>query len=79
MLRRVALVGTGVSEELNTSLIRVTRIGELETTLAVTSNQRTLRRNTKSYVRFEVFTAVTTKNAVFWDVTPCGSHKNHAA
>jgi hypothetical protein len=24
-------------------------------------------------VRFEVFTAVTTKNGVFWDVTPCGS------
>jgi hypothetical protein len=24
-------------------------------------------------VRFEVFTAVTMKNAVFWDVTPCGS------
>jgi hypothetical protein len=27
-------------------------------------------------VRFEVFTAVTKKNAVFWDVTPCGSCKN---
>jgi hypothetical protein len=25
------------------------------------------------YVRFEVFTAVTMKNGVFWDVTPCGS------
>jgi hypothetical protein len=24
-------------------------------------------------VRFEVFTAVTMKNAVFWDITPCGS------
>jgi hypothetical protein len=28
------------------------------------------------YVRFEVFTAVTTKNGVFWDVTPCGCYKN---
>jgi hypothetical protein len=28
MLRRVALVGTGVSEELSSSFIRVTRIGE---------------------------------------------------
>jgi hypothetical protein len=37
MLRRVALVRTDVSEELNTSFIRVTRIGELGTTLAVTS------------------------------------------
>jgi hypothetical protein len=35
-----------VSEELSASFIRVTRIGELGTTLAVTSNRRTLRRNT---------------------------------
>jgi hypothetical protein len=27
-------------------------------------------------VRFEVFTAVTMKIAVFWDVTPCGSCRN---
>jgi hypothetical protein len=47
MLRRVALVRTDVPEELSASFIRVTRIGELETTLAVTSNRRTLRRNTK--------------------------------
>jgi hypothetical protein len=45
MLRRVALVRTDVSEELSVSFIRVTRIGELGTTLAVTSNRRTLRRN----------------------------------
>jgi hypothetical protein len=38
MLRRVTLVRTDVSEELSTSFIRVTRIGELGTTLAVTSN-----------------------------------------
>jgi hypothetical protein len=42
MLRRVALVRTDVSEELSASIIRVTRI-ELGTTLAVTSNRRTLR------------------------------------
>jgi hypothetical protein len=47
MLRRVALVRTDVSEELSTSFIRVTEIGELGTTLAVTSNRHTLRRNTK--------------------------------
>jgi hypothetical protein len=46
MLRRVALVRTDVSEELSASFIRVTRIGELGTTLAVTRNRRTLRRNT---------------------------------
>jgi hypothetical protein len=27
-------------------------------------------------VRFEVFVAVTMKNAVFWDLTRCGSCKN---
>jgi hypothetical protein len=41
MLRCVALVRTDVSEELSASFIRVTRIGELGTTLAVTSNRRT--------------------------------------
>jgi hypothetical protein len=42
MLRRVALVRTDVSEELGSSFIRLTRIGELGTTLSVTSNRRTL-------------------------------------
>jgi hypothetical protein len=42
MLRRVALVRTDVSEELTASLIMVTRIGELGTTLAVTSKGRSL-------------------------------------
>jgi hypothetical protein len=46
MLRRVALVRTDVSEEPSASFIRVTRIGELGTTQAATSNRRTLRRNT---------------------------------
>jgi hypothetical protein len=46
MLRRVALVRTDVSEEPSASFISVTRIGELGTTLAATSNRRTLRRNT---------------------------------
>jgi hypothetical protein len=44
MLRRVALVRTDVSEELGASFIKVTRIGELGTTLIVTDNRRTLRR-----------------------------------
>jgi hypothetical protein len=43
MLRRLALVRTDVSEELSASFIGVTRIGELGTTLAVTSNRRPLR------------------------------------
>jgi hypothetical protein len=47
MLRGVILVRTEVSEEFSASFIRVKRIGELGTTLAVTSNRRTLRLNTK--------------------------------
>jgi hypothetical protein len=47
MFRRVALVRAEVSEELTPSFIRVTRIGELGTTLDLTSNRRTLRRNAK--------------------------------
>jgi hypothetical protein len=43
MLRNVTLVRAYVSEGPSASFIRVTRIGELGTTLAVTSNRRTLR------------------------------------
>jgi hypothetical protein len=45
MLRRVALVRTNVSEERSASIIRVTRIGELGTTLVVPSNRRTDSRH----------------------------------
>jgi hypothetical protein len=47
MLGLVALVKTEVSQERSVSIIRVTRIGELGTTLAVISNRRTLRRITR--------------------------------
>jgi hypothetical protein len=39
MLRRVVLIRTDVSEEHISSIIKVTRISELGTTLAVTSNR----------------------------------------
>jgi hypothetical protein len=42
MLHRVALVRTVVSKKLSASFIKVARIGELGTTLSVTSNRRTL-------------------------------------
>jgi hypothetical protein len=42
ILRRVALVGTDVSEDLSAAFIRVTGIGELGRTAAVTSNRHTL-------------------------------------
>jgi hypothetical protein len=45
LLRRVDLVRIDVSEERGISFIRVTRIGELGTTLAVTNNRHMLRRN----------------------------------
>jgi hypothetical protein len=54
MLCRVVLVRTDVSEELSASFIRVKRIGELRTTLAVISNRRTLRRNTTLRLTFPV-------------------------
>jgi hypothetical protein len=47
MLCREALVRIDVSEELRVSINKVTKIGELGTTLAVTCNRRTIRRNTK--------------------------------
>jgi hypothetical protein len=47
MLRPVALVRTDVSKECGALIIRVIRIGALRTTLAVTCNRRTLRRNTR--------------------------------
>jgi hypothetical protein len=46
MLRRVVFVRADVSEGLSSSIIRVTRIAELATMFTVTSNRRTLRRNT---------------------------------
>jgi hypothetical protein len=51
MLRRVALVKTDISEEFSASSIRMTRIGELGTTLAVTSNQVFLRSVRRLLVR----------------------------
>jgi hypothetical protein len=54
MLCCVALVGINVSEEFSAS-IRVTRIGELGTTLAVTSNRHTLRTQ---YITFQFFVVV---------------------
>jgi hypothetical protein len=53
MLCRVALVRTDGSEERNISIIKVTRIGELGK-LAISSNRRTLRRNTLVTLKMEV-------------------------
>jgi hypothetical protein len=63
MSRRVALVRTDISEELSASFIRLTRIGELGTTLAVTSNRSMPRRNISSQkTPFFIVTAMKTSN-----------------
>jgi hypothetical protein len=65
MLRRVALVRTEVSEELSAYFIRVTRIDELGTTLAVTINRRTLQRLMKealSSSETSILTTATRRN-----------------
>jgi hypothetical protein len=49
MLRRVALVRTDVSEELSASFIRVTRIGELGTTLEIPLGISSQRASVASY------------------------------
>jgi hypothetical protein len=69
MLNSVALVRTDVSAELSASFIRVKIISELGTTLAVTSNRRRRRRNTKNALRF----GHRFEDAFLWDVAPCGS------
>jgi hypothetical protein len=58
VLRHVALVGTNVSEALSASFIKVTRIGELGTTLAVTSNQHTLLVFLRSVCRLLVTASI---------------------
>jgi hypothetical protein len=68
MLRRVALVRTKVSEELRASIIRVTRIVELGTALAVSSSRRTMLRHTEwernSHTAFSIVTVVKTLNLI---------------
>jgi hypothetical protein len=61
MLRHVALVRTDVSEELSASFIRVTRIGELGTMLAVTSNL-TLMKEALSSSEISVLTRASRRN-----------------
>jgi hypothetical protein len=73
MLHRVALVRSDVSEELSAFIIKVTRVGELGTTLAVTSNRRPLRRNTrhrrenfKSYKKIQFYFIIFEKVIYTW-------------
>jgi hypothetical protein len=65
MLRRVVLVRTDVMEELSTSFIRITRIGELGTTISATTNRRTLRRNTEYKYQIQASNGVTSQKTPF--------------
>jgi hypothetical protein len=58
-LRRLALVTTDVSEELSASIFRVTRIGELGTTLSILV---TLMMEALSFSEMSVLTRSTLRN-----------------
>jgi hypothetical protein len=63
MLRRADLVRTDISEEFSASFIRVKRIGELRTTLALTSNRLvTLKKEALSSSETSVLTRATRRN-----------------
>jgi hypothetical protein len=80
MLRCVGLVRTDVSEDLSPSIIRVTRLGELGTPVLVTVMMEGLSsfETPVCHVRFEISTAVTMKNDVFWNIeTQFATHMKH--
>jgi hypothetical protein len=71
----------------HTNLVRLSREidadiyierSDLELSLALSRNVIPSRASQLHLVRFGVFTAVTMKNGVFWDVTPRGSCKNRS-
>jgi hypothetical protein len=68
MLRHVALVRTNVLEELSPFFIRVTRIGELGTTLAVTIYWRPAWVFISQKMPFFIVTAVKTSNLMWWSL-----------
>jgi hypothetical protein len=72
MLHRVTVVRTDVSEELSASIIRMTRIGELGTTLALTRNRRTLRRNISKRRFLQEPHGVTSQKTAYLQILVCG-------
>jgi hypothetical protein len=72
ILRRVTLVRTDISEESSAAIIRVTRVGALETTLAVIGNQSTL-------LRHSIPSQCHPDNGGATFLRNVGSYKSHAA
>jgi hypothetical protein len=80
MLRHVAVIRTDFSEESIVSIIRVTRIGELGTTLVVTSNRSTLRASVASYCqRSQVANSCHPDDEFVTFLRNVSSYKSHAA
>jgi hypothetical protein len=68
-LDRVALVRADILEELSASFIRVTRIGERGTTLAVTNNRLTLRVSVFNFTLIRVGPPLWYSSQSFWLLT----------
>jgi hypothetical protein len=80
MLRHVVLVRTVVSEELRASFIKVTRISELGTTLAVNSNRHTLRRSVlKRATQHNILEDAILHSHRRENLPNVGSYKSHTA
>jgi hypothetical protein len=64
--------------ELGTRISILSFSGHHDHLTSIATNKQRKRKRNDNYknVRFEVSTAVTMKNGVFWDVMLCGSCKN---
>jgi hypothetical protein len=68
-----------ISEVLSASIIKLTRIGEIGTTLAVTSNRITLRRNTVVfYINFYLADSCHPDDGGGMFLRNVGSYKSHS-
>jgi hypothetical protein len=71
MLRRVTLVRTGVSEERSASIIRVTRIGEVGTSVLARATRRNIPE--EGVLQFLLLHAAQTDSGTHADASPMGT------